>query len=124
MNEALLCAGGHGVGRMTHIERETSLAGDNVDGAGFCFDLANGGDEAGLSEGRALDGNDPFRGGGNGIAAKMHWRGAGVIGAAHKCKFDARLCGDGFDGRERKSDTIRGPVLARCEIPSRRARLR
>ena len=76
----------------------------------------------------AFDGNDPFRGGGDGVAAEMHRRGAGMIGAADKREFDAALAGDGFDDAERQPELFENRALldvkfqdSRTYRPSQRA---
>jgi hypothetical protein len=56
--------------------------------------------------GGALDGNDPFRCGGEGIVPEMHWRGACVIGAAQKFELHASLSRDGIHGSKRATKRV------------------
>jgi len=54
--------------------------------------------------GHTLDGNDPLGRGGNRIVAKMHGRGARMIGAAQKFELHPCLSHDGFHCTKRPSE--------------------
>ena len=92
------------IGLVAHIESHASFGGNHIGGAGFCFDLANGRYKAWVTLRRALDRDDPLRGGGDGVVPEMHGRRARVIGAAQKLELHARLRGDGIDRSERPAD--------------------
>ena len=76
-------------------------AGDDVDGSGMGGDAADRSDQLGVVGGVALDFDDPLRGGGEGVAAQRHGRGAGVVGLAREGELEARLANDGLDHGER-----------------------
>ena len=59
----------------------------------------------------ALDGCDPFRRGGQCIAAQMHRCGAGMIRAPKKREFQPALADDGFHGGERQSKLLEHRTL-------------
>ena len=79
------------------VEGGADGAGDDVDGAGLGGDAAYGGDELGVVGGVALDFDDPLGGGGEGVLAKRHGGGAGVVGVAFEGELEAGLAYDGFD---------------------------
>src|ERR1700722_19656318 len=79
------------VGAVTNVEGEQRFAGDDVCGSGFGFDFTHGCDHARSALREVLDSRDPFCGRSNAVVAKMHGRGAGVVGAADKYELQPAL---------------------------------
>ena len=71
----------------------------------------------------AFDGNDPFRSGGDRVAAEMHRRGARMIGAADEHEARAGSGRRWLRRRQAAARALREPGLARCEIPGSRTYL-
>src|SRR5580658_10107276 len=91
---------------MADIQSQTSLRGNDIGGAGFCFDLPDGCDEAGMVVGRTLDRHDPLGGGGDSIVAEMHRCCARMVGPAQKFDRHAGLCSNGVYCAERPSNGL------------------
>src|SRR5579862_4129016 len=80
--EGLERVGTNGVGLVADVESEACFARNDVGGAGLDTDDADGGDQTGSAGGFVFDGDHPCGGGGEGVAASVHGRGACVIGHA------------------------------------------
>ncbi len=87
---------------------------------GETLQAADGGDELGVAGGVALDLDDPLRGGGEGVVAQRHGRGAGVVGLAGEGEVQTRLADDGFDDGEEASCGFEHGALLDVDLDARR----
>jgi hypothetical protein len=77
----------HGVVRMAYIEREHSLAGNDVAHARLRRELTDGCYQAWSVTAKPFGGEDELGGSSQSIMAQMHWRRARMIGLAGKDKL-------------------------------------